>query len=89
MSLSYEELTGLVTWMLIGADKDADMTLDGAERFLDYLVYPSDGSMFHSKESMAAYMMEKRPFAQRLQNGLDILNEPAQAKQNPADFNAL
>ena len=87
MSLSYEEITDLVTLMLIGADKDADMTLDRAKRFLDYWAYLSDGNLFNSKESMIAYMMEKRPLAQYLQSGLDILNEPARAKQNPEDFN--
>ena len=86
MSLSYEEITDLVTLMLIGADKDADMTLDRAERFLDYWAYLSDGNLFNSKESMIAYMMEKRLLAQYLQSGLDILNEPARAKQNPEDF---
>lgn len=86
MSLSYEEITDLVTLMLTGADKDADMTLDRAKRFLDYWAYLSDGNLFNSKESMIAYMMEKRPLAQYLQSGLDILNEPARAKQNPEDF---
>ena len=43
MSLSYEEITDLVTLMLTGADKDADMTLDRAKRFLDYWAYLSDG----------------------------------------------
>lgn len=86
MSLRYEEVTDLVTLMLIGAGKDADMTLDRTERFLDYWAYLSDENLFNNKESMITYMMEKGPLAQYLQSGLDILNEPARAKQNPEDF---
>lgn len=85
--LSYEEITDLVTLMLIGADKDADMTLDKADRFLDYWAYLSGSNLFNSKESMIAYMMEKGPLAQYLRCGLDILNEPARATQHSGDFN--
>lgn len=87
MLLSYEEITDLVTLMLIGADRDADMTLDKADRFLDYWAYLSGSNLFNSKESMIAYMMEKGPLAQYLRCGLDILNEPARKTQHSVDFN--
>ena len=52
MDLSYEEVTDLVTLMLIGREDDADMTLEGPERFLDYWGYLSERGVFNAKESL-------------------------------------
>ena len=59
MDLSYEEVTDLVTLMLIGREDDADMTLEGPERFLDYWGYLSERGVFNAKESLVDYMVEK------------------------------
>ena len=83
--LSYEEITDLVTLMLIGRDNDADMTLESAERFLDYWGYLSDQGVFYNKGRLIDYMVEKAPLSEYIQGGLEILKEPAQAQQETTD----
>ena len=73
MDLSYEEVTDLVTLMLIGREDDADMTLEGPERFLDYWGYLSERGVFNAKESLVDYMVEKMPLPEYLRKGLEIL----------------
>lgn len=86
MDLSYEEITDLVTLMLMGRDNDADMTLESTKRFLDYWRYLLDQGVFHDKERLIDYMVEKIPLCEYLQRGLEILKKPVQVQAEPTDF---
>ena len=86
MDLSYEEVTDLVTLMLIGREDDADMTLDGPERFLDYWGYLSERVVFNAKESLVDYMVEKMPLPEYLRKGLEILEKPVRTETELEDF---
>lgn len=86
MDLSYEEITDLVTLMLIGRENDADMTLESTKRFLDYWRYLLDRGVFHDKERLIDYMVEKAPLHEYLQRGLEILKRPIQAQAESTDF---
>lgn len=86
MDLSYEEITDLVTLMLMGRDNDADMTLESTKRFLDYWRYLLDQGVFHDKERLIDYMVEKIPLCEYLQRGLELLKKPVQVQAEPTDF---
>lgn len=86
MDLSYEEVTDLVTLMLIGREDDADMTLEGPERFLDYWGYLSERGEFNAKESLVDYMVEKMPLPEYLRKGLEILEKPVRTETELEDF---
>jgi len=86
MDLSYEEVTDLVTLMLIGREDDADMTLEGPERFLDYWGYLSERGVFNAKESLVDYMVEKMPLPEYLRKGLEILEKPVRTETELEDF---
>ena len=86
MDLSYEEVTDLVTLMLIGREDDADMTLEGPERFLDYWGYLSERGVFKAKESLVNYMVEKMPLPEYLRKGLEMLEKPVRTETELEDF---
>ena len=86
MDLSYEEVTDLVTLMLIGREDDADLTLEGPERFLDSGGYLSERGVFNAKESLVDYMVEKMPLPEYLRKGLEILEKPVRTETELEDF---